>query len=261
MVRLSAALRKEQEKYQECPVRPDMMPDYETAQAWGYVITGYFLLEEFFKAILYLRGVPVPSKHSLTMLFDLFEPSDQDVLREYYSDYRATVGGYRANFPFLTLGDFLKNLDGDQNRKGTEYLGSFDWRYYLIEEHKSQSMPFISIDYLHEVAYGCDQIAHSIFYANFDPLKRTYTWRLRWARKEKYDQWLMVRGDPDGRCELSDRLEILWGPDYRSRYDLLLVKGQGMQLSLSFSEMPDHFPLPVIDKRKEIEAFNPIAGR
>ena len=67
---LDTALDKEKAKYKSCPVTPDVVPAHEVAQAWGYVVTGYFLVEESFKALLYLRGTKVPTKHSLTMLFD-----------------------------------------------------------------------------------------------------------------------------------------------------------------------------------------------
>ena len=85
---LDTALEKE--KYEKCPVKSDLLPGHEAAQAWGYVVAGYFLVEESFKVLLYLRGKKVPPKHSLTMLFNLFEPGDKKILREYYSDYRAT---------------------------------------------------------------------------------------------------------------------------------------------------------------------------
>lgn len=249
---------KEREKYEQCPVLPDMVPGYETAQGWAYVIAGYFLMEESFKVVLHLRGKQVPIKHSLTELFYLFEPADKDILREYYSDYRATIGGNRASFPFTALDEFLMNLDGDPNPRGTDHMGSFDWRYFPIEEHRSQDMPLVSIDYLHEVSGGCIHIAEAIHYGNFDPLDSTHSQRMRWARKKKRDAWLMVRMNSGGWDELPDRLEILWGPDYRGRHDLLLFKGGG--IIAYFSELPEDFPLPIIDKRAEVEAYDVEAG-
>ena len=53
--------------------------------------------------------------------------------------------------------------------------------------------------------------------------------------------------------DLGDRLEILWGPDYRGRYDLCLFEDKGRKDY--FSEIPDGFELPVVDKRKEVEAL------
>ena len=258
---LSAALRKEQDKYEQCPIQPDLVPGHETAQGWGYVVAGYFLIEESFKVVLHLRNKQVPAKHSLTMLFELFESTDQDedVLREYYSDYRATIGGSRANLPFATLDEFLKNLDGDLNQRGSDYIGSFDWRYFPIEERRSQDMPLVSIDYLHEVSRGCINIANYIYRGNIDPRHETHSWRMRHSRIEKYHAWLMVRRKKsDGWDELPDRLEILWGPDYRGRHDLFLCKGAVVKLW--FSELPENCPLPIIDRREEVEEYDVEAG-
>ena len=58
--------------------------------------------------------------------------------------------------------------------------------------------------------------------------------------------------------DLGDRLEILWGPDYRGRYDLLLFKGK--RTDVYFSELPEDCSLPIVDKRKEIEEFDVEEG-
>ena len=218
-------------------------------------LPGYFLLEESFKALLFLRGCTeekVPNKHSLTMLFGLLKPDDQDVLREYYSDYRATIGGYRSNLPFETLDDFLKNLDG--GTKG-EAIGSFDWRYFLIEEAKSKRGPFISIHYLHEVVYGCNSIIKYIHRGNsaVKPRLDTHSWRLHLSRGQKYDRWLNARPKSEDGSELPDRLEILWGPDYRGRYDILVFCGE--TCTPAFSELPESPTAPIFDKRQELEDY------
>ena len=36
---LEVALKKEKEKYEKCPIMPDMAPGYDEAQAWGYIVT------------------------------------------------------------------------------------------------------------------------------------------------------------------------------------------------------------------------------
>ena len=108
---LDTALKKEKAKYEEVPVNADMSQEYMMAQSWGYVVVGYLLVEETFKALLYLRKKQVPLKHSLSILFDLFEENDRendkDVLRDFYSDYRATAGGRMSEFPYDTLDEFL----------------------------------------------------------------------------------------------------------------------------------------------------------
>ena len=255
---LNAALKHERLKYERAPVTPDLMPEYEMAQGWGYVVAAYSLLEQSLKAQLHMRGKQVPTKHSLTILFDLFKPGDKDVLREYYSDYRATADGMGA-FPLKTLDEFINNLDGDPNKRGDDRIGSFDWRYSPIEEAKSQTMPTVSIEYLHEIIYGCNQMVHATHQGTFDPSMYTNSWRMHRQRNiVTYRYWYMVRLNSAGWGELGDRLEILWGPDYRGRYDWQIFKGEGAQRY--FCELPEHPPVPVADKRKELREFDVEAG-
>lgn len=171
---LDTALKKEKEKYERCPPKPDMVPGHEAAQGWGYVVAGYSLLEAAFKAILFLRGMRVPTKHALLPLLTALDQNDKDILREFYADYRGSLGGHIAAFPFATLDDFLANLDGDENAKG-DRIGSFDWRYYLIEEKRSQKMPFVSVDYMHEIAYGCIRIVEYLTYGRSEPSKCSHS--------------------------------------------------------------------------------------
>ena len=192
---LDTALEKEREKYEKCPVKPDMIPDHEAAQAWGYVVAGYFLVEASFKALLHVRRKEVPRKHSLTLLFDLFESDDKEMLLKYYDDYRATIEG--RTFPFKTLEDFLTNLDGDGNKRGSG-RGSFVWRYYLIEEQRSCKMPVVSVEFLHEIVFGCVRVIEFAHNGRFEPSRYTHSWRLRWKRERKYKDWLMVRMNTDG---------------------------------------------------------------
>ena len=254
---LDTALKKEKEKYKKCPVIPDLLPGHVAVQGWGYVIAGYFLVEESFKALLHVRGKKVPKKHSLSALFNLFDPDDKTIIREYYDDYQATIGGYREAFPFKSLNDFLANLDGDKGKRG-DHVGSFDWRYFLIEEKQSQKMPFVSVDYLHEIVFGCIQIIRYANNGRFEPSRYTHSWRMRREREEKHNNWLIDRMSSDGWNDLGDRLEILWGPDYRGHYDLYLFRGK--RLENCFSKIPDDFELPVVDKREEIETFDAGEG-
>ena len=251
---LDTALNMERAKYKSCPWKQDFVPGYEVAQAWGYVVSGYFLVEESFKALLYLHGINVPIKHSLTMLFDLFEPDDKDILREYYSDYRATIGGATGKFPFKTLDDFLANLDGDKNKKGDDHIGSFDWRYFLIEEKRSAKMPMASVEFLHEIAFGCTRMVEHAHHKKFDPSRYTHSCRMRWKRDRKRRDWLMIRMNSEGWDKLPDRLEVVWGPDYKGRHDL--VRFEGKRVQAYFSEIPEKITLPIFDKRKEFESFD-----
>lgn len=244
---LELALKKEKEKYEKCPIMPDMAPGYDEAQAWGYIITGYFLVEQSFKALLYLRGQDAPKTHPLSTLFDSFDDNDKEVLREFYADYRATIGGNRGKFQFESLDDFLVNLDGDTGSN----QGSLAWRYYLIEE--VPEMPFVSVDYLHEVVFGCNKIVKYARNGRFEPVRYTHSWRLWWKRKRKYDACLNDRLNSAAGDDLGDRVEILWGPDYRGRHDLFHFIDTG--LTASFRAIPDDTGVPIIDMREEIEAL------
>ena len=188
----------------------------------------------------------------------LFKADDQETLREFYTDYRETIRGRVGAFPFVTLDDFLENLDGDPNKQGDDHIGSFDWRYFLIEEQRSQKMPTVSVDFLHEIAYGCICMVEHARNGKFEPSRHTHSWRKRWKRNKKYSDWLMVRMNSEGWDKLGDRLEILWGPDYRGRHDLLLFKGKGIQQC--FAELPEDPSLPIVDKRQEIESFDVDEG-
>ena len=246
---LDTALEKEKEKYEKCPVKPDMAHEHVTAQGWGYVVVGYFLVEQAFKALLHVRGKPVSKIHSLSDLFDLIGQEDKEVLRECYTDFKMTIGGNTGQFPFKSLDDFIVNLDGDKDDRGN-YIGSFVWRYFLIEEKRSQAMPLVSVEYLHEIVFACIRIIRFANSGGIEPFRHTRSWRLREERLEKYGDWLDVRMNSDGWDELGDRLEILWGPDYRGRHDLCLFKGK--EITNYFSEIPTDLTVPIVDKRKEI---------
>ena len=255
---LDTALEKEREKYVKCPIVPDVVPGQEVAQGWGFVVAGYFLMEESLKTLLYVRGnKKIPRKHSLFLLFDMLSNNDKAVLREYYDDYRSTMGGAIAAFPFQSLDAFLRNLDGDTNGKG-DHIGSLVWRYFLIEEKGSKVMPTVSVDYLHEIVYGCTRIVEHAHHGRFDSSRYTLSWRKRAKRNLKYTDWLAVRMNSEGWDDLGERLEILWGPDRLGRYDLLLFADEGAKQY--FSEIPDDLSVSVVDKRTEIEEFDVEKG-
>ena len=65
-----------------------------------------------------------------------------------------------------------------------------------------------------------------------------------------------MRISSEGWTELGDRLEILWGPDYRGRYDWRIVTEEGAMLN--FSKLPEDPSVPVVDKREELSEFNAV---
>lgn len=255
---LKTALEKEWQKFKATPVLRDYAKDHETAQAWGYVVAGYFLIEQGLKSVLHLRGEHPERTHALSVLFTRLPEDDQDVLREYYGDFLHAFTGMSA-FPLKTLDDFLANLDGEKVGKD-KYVGSFDWRYFLTEEGTGTTMPIVSINVMHEVVYGCVQLILYIDNGRKGPLQNTYSWRLQWKRKRRYEDWLMVRMNSPGWGEDGDRIEIFWGPDYKGRHDFMAFKEGKFQLF--FSKLPDSDDVdPVmIDKREEIELFDRNEG-
>ena len=258
LVWIDSALKHEKLKYEKAPVTRDLIPEYEMGQGWGFVVAAYSLLEQSMKALIHLRGNrDVPIKHSLTILFDLFETKDKEALREFYSDYRATANGMDA-FAFATLDEFIENLDGDPNRRGDDRIGSFDWRYSPIEEARSQTMPTVSIDFLHEIIRGCYWMASAVHHdRDFDPLRFTNSWLMQNERiLDTYRNWHTYQlNKPDSDwMKLGDRIEILWGPDYLGRYDWELFGKEGMQLC--FAKLPEDSSLQVIDRREEIQDFD-----
>ena len=205
-----------------------------------------------------MRGKAVPRIHSLAGLFELLADTDRDVLREYYTDFRRSSGGSLARFPFASLEEFLGNLDGDDNKQGRP-MGSVDWPYYLIEEMYSEKLPLVSVDYLHEVVFGCVRILQSAEHPGVDPREFCHSRRLHEKRKQAYADWLEARLRAGGLPSKENQCEIVWGPDYQDRYDLLSFR-EGRIVS-SFSGLPNDRGLLVVDRRDEIKAFDARSHR
>ena len=252
---LKTALKKEWQKHMANPVTPDMIPGYELAQAWGYVVAGYFLIEQGLKAILHMRGAEPPKTHALSVLFAALPAEDQGVLRAFYDDFRHTFPGM-ASFPLATLDGFIVNLDGARRSKG-HYIGSFDWRYFLTEETSGASMPLVSINVMHEIVYGCIRLLKSIDRGDDRASGSTYSGRLQWKRSKRYRDWLTVRMNKPGWGEEGDRIEILWGPDYASRYDYLVFEGERIRSFFGPLPIVAETELSVVDKRRELDSFDP----
>lgn len=250
---LDTAVETEKDKLRKRPVNTDLVADHETVQGWGYGIVGYHLVEESLKALLFMRGVQVPMKHSLKILFDLLEHDDQELLREYHVDFLATNYGYDG-FPFATLDEFLTNLDGDPNGRG-DYVGSFDWRYFLIAETSSSQMPIIGIELLHEITYGATRMIDFARSGNFDPSEYTHGWRMRWKRERKYRDWMLFQQSSGGWEKLIGKLAVFWGPDKRERYDMVMFRRDGV-FNDYFAPKPTDASLVIVDKREEIEKFD-----
>ena len=121
-------------------------------------------------------------------------------------------------------------------------------------------MPRVSINVMHEVVYGCVQSARSIDKGDDKVGGATYSWRLRWKRSDLYRDWLTVRMNSPRWGQEGDRLEILYGPDYGDRYDYLVFDGG--RIRSFFAPLPntEEADLSVVDKRGELESFDPEEG-
>ena len=250
---LRTALKMEKEKYATCPVKNDLIPGQVNAQAWGYVVAGYFLLEQSLKLLLHVRSVSPGKTHTLSAdLFGELPEDDKNILREYYRDFRSAFESAKT-FPFSKLDEFLINLDGGTDDRG-KHVGSFDWRYFPIEEAQGGTMPTVSIEFLHEVIYG----AVCTIRGRSEPSRHTYSWRRHNERYKKYWAWLTVRRNSEGWNDLGDRLELVWGPDYRKRHDYFIFEGS--RIRPFFAEIPADHGLPVKDMRNEVKAFDADKG-
>lgn len=252
---MDAALKMEWQKFEATPVKPDLLPGYELAAGWGYVVAGYFLMEQGLKAVLDIRNINPPKTHVLSSLFKKLPVKDQKVMKVYYDDFYHTFTGM-SSYPFATLEGFLDNLDGRRNGLGRP-IGSFDWRYFLTEEGKGTSMPIVSINVIHEFVYGCIRLVESIWKKDAEADRATYSWRLQWQRHEIQNKWLMDRMNSPGWGQEGDRIEILWGPGSGDRYDYLLFK-DGPHI-WHFAPLPneEETELAIVDKRQELESYDP----
>ena len=258
LIWLDTALRMEWQKFAATPVTPDLDPYHMVAQGWGYVIAGYSLIEQGLKAVLHLRGVEPSKTHVLRDHYTRLPPEDQEVLMAYYDDFRHTFPGMYA-FPLATFDKYLVNLDGVKNSRD-RYVGATDWRYFLTEEKSGESMPLVSVNVMHEVAYGCARIVESIYKDEEQAMRYTYSWRLQRERLEIQKKWLTARMNSPGWGQEGNRIEILWGPDYDDRYDYLVFKDDGYLWHFALLPDAEETKLTKVDKRLEPESFDPEKG-
>ena len=184
---LQAALDMEKEKYSKVPVIPRMPKSYTNSLAWGYVVAGYFLLEEALKLLVIARGKTYTNIHNLTQIFMKLDKVDQDVLAQYYRDFHGThetMGG----FPIGDLPGFLRNLDagGTKNRSG-----NVAWRYSLIEKPEGNHLPLVNAEFLHELTYGAIRVTrHIVNPSSPNPVQFTYSLRRHSDRRRGAIKWL-----------------------------------------------------------------------
>ncbi len=249
LMRMEAALKAEKQKYKATPITLERRSITQMAAASGYVVMGYSLIEQGLNGVLILRDRKPEKTHSLSDIFAHWDPEDRDFLRTYYEDFRICFPTVRE-FPLKTLDEFLKYLDGPKSNQG-QNVGSLAWRYYPTEKVCSKSMSLANIDFLHEVADGCVQLLRKELYGSERP---PYSYQLFQERTHVVLEWLGERWNRDGGWTDNDRVEILWGPDRRGRYDFLRIC-KGGQCRRHFGVLPDtdEPELEIVDKRSELE--------
>ena len=255
---LESALKMECQKLRKSPVKPDLHPSYELAQAWGYVVAAYSLIEQGFKAILHFRELTPTKTHTLSALYCQLPENDKSVLNDFYNDFLHSFPGMAA-FPKKTLEQFLVNLDGLEHNEQMAN-GSIDWRYFLTELASSHSLPLVSINIMHEIVYGCLRLIDSIEYRNRQPLNLTYSMRLRRQRQSRYRDWLTVRMNSPDWDQIGNRIEILWGPDHKNRYDFMVHKNSNIRIHFGPHPSTINDTFPIVDKRHEVKHFDMEAG-
>ena len=119
-------------------------------------------------------------------------------------------------------------------------------------------MPLVSVGYLHEIVYGSTRIVEHSMYGNSEPLRFTHSLRMAREREQIYRDWFTVRMNSKGWYDLGERVEILWGPDYRDRYDVYVFRDN--RIERRFAKLPGDFGLPVVDQRREIKVFDAEKG-
>ena len=251
---LHTALNMEWRKYLAVKANPDLiLKDEWSVQIWGYVVIGYSLIEQCLKAILFMRNTCPPKTHGLVELFHKLKDDDQQVIREYYRDFRCHFFEMNS-FPFSTLDNFLSNLDGSQKNQ----TGSFNWRYFLIEEVNSAQLPEVSVNMMHEIAYGCVNLVHIIATCGKTEFAsdNIYSRRLQMNRYLIMNDWIADRKKASGWGSEGNRIEIITGPREFDYFDYLVYTGE--DIHHYFQPKPnkeeERFKMiKVIDKRKEMK--------
>ena len=255
---LEQALVFEQNKYKSCPVSRDTAHEFVNAGGWGYVVTGYSLVEQAFKFLLHVRKEkPGGNRHPLLPLFHRLPESDKVLLREFYQDFRCSHPSL-GEYPFPNIDECLEQLDG---QKGS---ASIEWRYYLIEE-ESAELPLTCIDYMHEIVFGALRIIqvrlsmedneHPNVENEYQHRVRQYLYSQRQfdKRVKKYNDLIDHRMNEPLWDALGERIETYGVHDRKGRTDFIVFRTiDGVKMAFpTLGDIPEDNNLPVFDMEKE----------
>ena len=254
---LEQALAFEQKKYKSYPVPHDLAPEFVNAGGWGYIVTGYSLVEQAFKLLLHVRAKEQGSGHSLLPLFDCLPASDKVLLREFYQDIRCSHPSL-GEYPFQDVDECLVKLDGQKGK------ASIEWRYYLIEEELTE-LPLTCIDYMHEIVFGAlkiiqvkqimDDSVHPNEESEYQHTVRQFLYSQRqWMKRYNiYTDWLGRRMIQPGWNTLDDRIEVYGVHDRQGRTDYVIyqtIGGKKKPPIPMFGHIPEDNKLPVYNMEK-----------
>lgn len=245
---LRAALQCEWSKLASNPIHHGPLIKLNHAEDWGYIVTGYFLLEQSLKALLHECKRKTEKTHDLYSHFEWLPNEHKVSLRAHYSDFVKTFPGLQQNIPD-EIDEFLKNLDGPCSR------GSLDWRYYLIEERPVDQLPVIDINLIHEIAFAICMTHKEIVGGHREPEDISYSFRLSCDRMRIMSLWCEHRMRFPDWDKLGNRIEKLWGPDYADRYTFTIIEED--QFHPFFDKIPDELvnEFPVHDMTGEFQSF------
>lgn len=250
---LERALQMERLKCAAVPVEGDLVPQFVSASAWGYVTAAYMLIEQALKTLLDqtigFDSARLPARlretHDLKTLFDHLDVDDKKVLEDLYRDYWLTEEAGSKGFTLDEIGAFLGHLD-----KGR---GSISWRYSLTEE--TAPIPQLGPVYLEHMwetircvlgvtrhhAMGYRPVAHSV---------------VEWGRRRhQYLRWLNSRLN-SGELRQADRIEVLRRPDSRGMSDFCVFQDKNMSLKFGDIDVAaKEIGLEVINVQDELAVF------
>ena len=135
--RMQTACERTRKIAAENPVRPDLVPDHEAAEAWPLITAAYNGIEQALKMLLLVPQNTAftmeqlkkkPFGHDLEALYGALEPADRDYIEQHFGEHWS-VNEYRdLKLGFNTAQEFIAHINKSQPQEG-----SLAWRYVLLD--------------------------------------------------------------------------------------------------------------------------------
>lgn len=146
-------------------VKPDLISDFEAAQAWIWIPNLYRCVEQMFKLMIqeksenseYLRT------HHLGSLFQSLSEHHRDSLRTCFASFLEVY----SQITVSTLDEFITLVDRGENGRS----GYVSWRYFPLEGFPQQQneIPIQSVEAMFEIARMCSDILRTEVILKGDP--------------------------------------------------------------------------------------------